>query len=589
MKCFKCKLKYLEGDFIKFSCEHYICHFCFSRNVLIQLINNLKESDNLINCKCALNGSFTFDISFLEKLNFSQNIEESNVCVKHEKNYIYYCKNDKSLLCENCITIGEHYSHELININEAIQKYNECFSNFKFKSFNEINDYIQQYSTQFQNSIEETFSEEISKIDELISLLNQYKEEILKQKNYQKYYEELILSLMKKYYSRSFLDIEKLNVSKINQSFHLYKKYSKTQFNLGNFSIKKFEKIIPSIESIIEKVKEISKIYKLEVSILYPYMGIIKNYEKIEQIKNIHKYTTTCITYINETNQIATGSSDKSINIFNPNYNSYILFKKLEGHTNGINSLCNINNYLISGGKDLTVRIWDINNDYNSFQIIDDFMEEINKLVSFNNGKNNGFLTCGEETCIKLYTLNEENTFQINQYLDYHESGINDIIQMNNNDLISGGNDTALLIWKDKGEIKENYFLEQCIGIGLKIGNLCKFNDKFLVGVERQFFIKLFAYDNATEKYFLFSEIIDFVHEKQINQIIILKDLRIASCSFDKTIKIWRFNELTKEFRNDQILTDHNSVIYGITENKKGRLISVGMDNSMVIWKKIES
>ena len=185
--------------------------------------------------------------------------------------------------------------------------------------------------------------------------------------------------------------------------------------------------------------------------------------------------------------------------------------------------------------------------------------------------------------------MNEENTFQINQYLDYHESGINDIILMNNNDLISGGNDTALLIWKDKGEIKENYFLEQCIGIGLKIGNLCKFNDKFIVGVERQYFIKLFAYDNATEKYFLFSEIKDFVHEKQINQIIILKDLRIASCSFDKTIKIWRFNELTKEFRNDQILTDHKSVIYGITENKKGRLISVGMDNSMVIWKKIES
>ena len=588
MECFKCKLNYLKGDFIKFSCGHSICHFCFSRIVLIHLVNNINENDNIINCKCETNGIFKFPFSFLQNLNFNQNINANINCMNHSKNFFFYCKNDKTLLCEDCINHGEHNSHEIININEKIQQYNNSFKNFKFKNFNEMNNYIINNYNQFENKIEKTYNDEISKIDELITILKKYKESILNQKYIQKYHEKVLFSLIQKYYSRSFEDYENMKNLTIPQSFYLFKKYSKTQFNLDNFIIKHLEKIVPAIENTIEKINEIIKSCKLDISVFYPYMGIIKNYEKIDQIKNIHKYNTTCITHIKLTDQIATASTDKTINIFNQNLNSYCLFKKITAHLNAINSLCNINNFLISGGKDLSVKIWDIKNDYNCIQIIDDFMDEINKLTSFNNGKNFGFITCGEETSIKLYTLNEENKFQINQFLDGHESGVNDIIVMNNNDLISGGNDTAILIWKDKGEVKENYILDQCIGISLKIGNLCKFNDKFLVGLERQFIIKLFGYDNAIEKYIVLGEINNNVHEKQINQIIMLKDSRIATCSFDKSIKIWRFNELTNEFRNDQILKEHNSIIYGITENKKGRLLSVGMDCSLVIWKKKE-
>ena len=124
--------------------------------------------------------------------------------MNHSKNYIFYCKNDKTLLCEDCINQGEHNSHELININEKIQKYNNTFQNFKFKNLNEMNNYIINNYNQFQNKIEETYNDEISKIDELITLLNKYKENILNQKNIQNYHEEVLFSLIQKYYSRSY-------------------------------------------------------------------------------------------------------------------------------------------------------------------------------------------------------------------------------------------------------------------------------------------------------------------------------------------------------------------------------------------------
>ena len=78
----------------------------------------------------------------------------------------------------------------------------------------------------------------------------------------------------------------------------------------------------------------------------------------------------------------------------------------------------------------------------------------------------------------------------------------------------------------------------------------------------------------------------EFCHSKSINQIILLKDNRLASCSYDCTVKIISFNSLTKELREDQELDDPNSSVNSIVETRNGKLIAGGHDKHLIVYKR---
>lgn len=69
-------------------------------------------------------------------------------------------------------------------------------------------------------------------------------------------------------------------------------------------------------------------------------------------------------------------------------------------------------------------------------------------------------------------------------------------------------------------------------------------------------------------------------HSSFINSILILQDGRIASCSSDKTIKIFNL----QNYKCELTLTGHQEAIYYISQLENGNLISCSEDRTIKIW-----
>ncbi len=80
--------------------------------------------------------------------------------------------------------------------------------------------------------------------------------------------------------------------------------------------------------------------------------------------------------------------------------------------------------------------------------------------------------------------------------------------------------------------------------------------------------------DNVT----LFKTITD--HTADVNSLLRLKDGRVASCSTDKTIRIYN---PSNDYHCDQVLQRHSDVIYSICELIDGTIVSCSYDKSIMI------
>ena len=73
-------------------------------------------------------------------------------------------------------------------------------------------------------------------------------------------------------------------------------------------------------------------------------------------------------------------------------------------------------------------------------------------------------------------------------------------------------------------------------------------------------------------------------HEGPLNSFTELKDGRIITCSYDKKLKIIKLLEDNK-YQIDQTLEGHKHYIYKVIEIKENELISISYDKTMKIWK----
>ena len=79
----------------------------------------------------------------------------------------------------------------------------------------------------------------------------------------------------------------------------------------------------------------------------------------------------------------------------------------------------------------------------------------------------------------------------------------------------------------------------------------------------------------------------EICHNKLINQMIYLKDNRIASCSFDKTIRIFRFNETVNE-RQRSIISSVSSNPY-ITQAELATMLGISIVHVNKNMKKLQA
>ena len=619
MECNKCHLIYQEEDTRKFSCNHIICNFCFCNIIIKELINSIDEIDKIysINCKCN-KGTLSFKLDEIKNIKIPSKSEEIRSCSIHlNQFYTYYDKTLKKLLCDKCIENEEFKSHENIKISDLKTNIKEKLSDIDNKTYEDFKQNINTYLAQFINKCNDYYKNEIEKIELLIEKIKKFESILQNQMETQIEKEKILFELIDKIYENNYKNLKILNEEDINNNtkygYYFYKQLSKIKFNFGEFGTEYQEEIIPEIENITNEFEKNVFNKKFKVNIKYPYFELIKRFTQINDIKQ--ESIITCLAENRNENELFVGYRDYSINVFVPKNTNYEISQTLKFHKGEINSLLYIDNYLISSDKNKKIFIWSKDNDniYKVQQIINS-EKEIKKINKYINGTNIGFLTAGDESNFRLFlknndeeiNKNDENSmkeeeedkdknnqklkeiFKIEQVLSDHDNEVTEAIQIKSNtDIISGSKDSTIMIWKDfKNSLQ--YECAQIISAGNELEALCQFGNKgFAFAINSTYEIKIYELNynkNLYENVASLNQ--DYCHDRMINQIILLKDNRLASCSYDSTVKIMSYNSLSKELREDQELNEQNLSVNSIVETKNGKLISGGHGKHLIIYKR---
>ena len=240
-----------------------------------------------------------------------------------------------------------------------------------------------------------------------------------------------------------------------------------------------------------------------------------------------------------ENNTILCGTSDNLINLYEINSMNYELIHRFIGHTLWVNCLAKINNnYFASASNDTTIKIWD----YYNKKCIKTLEGHDDCILSLILLKENDYLCSGAaDLTIRIWDWEKNKCLHI---LKGHEKWVKCVLELDNGIIISGSDDKTIKIWKEYNNIKTIEEHEN------SIRSLCQINKDYFASGSFDCSIKIWDINTWECIQTLVghdSNIICVIslnnnnHKNQMNYM--KKPLLIASCSNDKTIKIWEEEE----------------------------------------------
>lgn len=278
--------------------------------------------------------------------------------------------------------------------------------------------------------------------------------------------------------------------------------------------------------------------------------------------------TTLCLL---KDGRLASSSEDKEIIIHDLSLGTSVT---LLGHSRTISYLTQLENgILISSSYDKTIKIWEQTG--NTFSCIKTLTHNdcVLKIISINN---NRLCSCSSDKSLKIW--NSNSPYQCYKILYGHYDEVNSVIQLKSHDyIVSSAIDSTLIFWDSTTfEQKKIVYDVTCcdsnslleidgkIFVGsnneiiivdpttaqvqARIQNeemgfancIVEWNGKILYGSEQG---DLICYDRKTlckvwEK--------EDLHNWRITSIIPLSNCSFITASFDKTIKIWELDSLSK-------------------------------------------
>ena len=220
-----------------------------------------------------------------------------------------------------------------------------------------------------------------------------------------------------------------------------------------------------------------------------------------------------------EPNILLTGTSETNIGVWDLNKLDNISSFKFSEHSLWVNCLVKIdNNTFASASNDSNIYIWDYYNRKLLFELIG-HTDCISTLIKLNDGR----LCSGSiDKTIKIWNLEKR---ECEQELKGHKNWIMSLYQLKNGILLSS-DDKSLIIWK-------NFNFYKSINCRCDYRNFCHIDDNCLACAAKDNVIDLLDLNN----YQIYESLTG--HHSNVICVIKLKDNRLASCSLDKTIKIW--------------------------------------------------
>ena len=606
--CYICQ-KEVSVEYCKtFSCDHLICIPCISKLIIREnfdfLINKYSEKDNLrvnFNCFCG-QGNISLDYQLMHReLNEAISINKSKEikCHKHFEIATNYCFNCSKEICNKCIEDhNKEYKKNKKLIKHRIIKIEECEknnNNISKSTFTEIETNITNSKNKiidFLANEEQILNNEIDKlINKLENIKTDYKNSINQKIEFINKLLDFFLSTYKIYYKENESDLSEISMKNYKLIESISISFNKIDFvpKAQNFS----QKLNEELEKFIKESKS-----SLEFD--YTFDFNYKTYFTHQELLG-HKNSINCLCSF-QNKYIASGSSDKTINIYDCSSNNIKIkpIKKLSFHVDSIDSIISLDNgnYLLSSGRDDKLCLWDVkeileNNDPNKARALEQsFFEQISedkkifpKKYVFSESisvfclcplSNNKIAFAGRDQTIKIV---DENLKHIDTILTNEKGPILSLAEFDKDIIISGGMDSFIKLYDISK--KKCVCLDKYIGHRGQVNCVIKlkFNNNMFCSAGKDGCIRILTYDMTQEKKRI--ELIGKLdgHEGEIFCLIELLDGRIASGSSDWSIKIW-------DVKNKicvQTLIGPNAIL-SLTQMNDGRLICGCADKSIYLW-----
>ena len=220
-----------------------------------------------------------------------------------------------------------------------------------------------------------------------------------------------------------------------------------------------------------------------------------------------------------EPNKLLAGTSGNNIGLWDLTMlqdNSLFNFLK---HSEWVNCLVKIdNNTFASASNDCNIYIWDYYKRKFLFELTG-HTDCVLTLIKLNDER---LCSSSADLTIKIWNLEKRECEYV---LIGHKTWVKGLCQLKNG-LILSSDEKTLIFWK-------NFNLYKSFDIGCEYRNFCQINDNCLAGASKDNVIDLFDLNNY-QKYDTLTG-----HYSNVICVIKLKDNNLASCSLDKTIKIW--------------------------------------------------
>ena len=575
--CNKCNL--MSNYVIIHSCGHEICLNCIFKYYMSNNFKGLTVSSIKIVCPICKEGEEEINLDdWIELLNemlllknqnynnINTNNNEDNFCPIHkDKIIIKICTECKTNLCEKCLReIHNRYfeNHKLIDKNKNNKIKNNINNQIieDIKNNKEINE-LQENETRFMQKLESDNIMLQTKISQLIKDLNSFLEMLnnkinIFQNNMKKIFQIINLS----YYNYQISDMQvkkEITITKklidfnmiskkidLNELLFAYQKLLKDfeeekpiynfEFKFEGEEYKKIYSLKPSDNDsdspeCVTKILELKKTNKLISGLISGQIYIWDLYSKsLDYSINAHKSAIWAMIKLSNDN-IATGSSDKLIKIFDIVNQSSEPIIKFRGHKGTIFCIGEIEkNKIISGSEDKTIKLWDLNTKKCILSLEDPNDSKINCLYTL---KDYGFIiTGGDDNLIKIWNIHSK---YIPNVLSGHECTIWSLTSLNDDDSIiaSGSSDNTIKIW--------DLFNLRC----------------------------LFTLEG---------------HENTISSLKLLNNDLLVSSSWDQTAKIWNLRTRNCVYT----LKGHKNIVWDVIQLDSGDLATCSSDMNIIVWSK---
>ena len=578
---------------LKFSCNHYLCSNCISRQILKKGLTECqsKTVEGIFNIDCPCNSGNTeiildelLSLLYIDEdcLNhgeftscpkcslWTSVLSQIKLCEIHRNNFEKknnfeivikdYCLDCQKELCGLCVQ--EHEGHNIKSLENIISDIQRAKR--KNQNFGEFYNFINLIEDNFNKDYNREYEMNISKINQAINKLMEIKkdfEETMKKKlNYSKN----IFSLIKYIYYFYYTDLitVKNNIRVIDYLF-------KNKYELQNVSFNPKLDFSLKLSTILDSIKHLN-IESFDCNINTKNAISSCFFEK----QNAHNGYIFDILNINDKYLVSAGE-DRKIKLWSLNPKNFFINIELDDlkHDSSVFSLCkdNLGKKFFSGSYG-EIKIWS-SEDFNLINILyghKDYvthMEMIKKKINqyVNNITKDYLCSCSYDKTIKIWDLDSLNCVCT---LEGHNDKVNYFFQDDKGFIISCSSDESIKLW--------NVDDEKCFH------SLDKAHDGPVYCVTKTEEGKIVSCSFSTIKIFdLERKKVDTIfteNNKGIYKLLMLPGNKLASSSF-KYIYFWDLNKNTLLY---SIEAHNNYITCLLILNDK--LITSSDDGDIKIW-----